>query len=484
MSSITTGFVKNNNRLTWKEFMRMLMVLAVPIAMQNLLSTTASMVDTIMIGSEGEGAVAAVGVCSQIGSLLFNSYWGFVSCSLLFMSQYWGARDFRGMNKAFGITFLCAGIFGILFGMVTILAPEWILGIYTDKQDIIRMAAPYMRIVGWAYPLQVFATIVTALLKSTERVKVPLVCSVISLIVNFCINFVLIYGRFGAPKMGIAGAAIGTLVSGFVNIVLLLIYLMRCKQEIGFRIRETVSINLDFVKTYSSKAFPIVCNELLYGVGQMIINIVMGHQGDSAIAAMAAFRVCEGFVYAFFGGLANASSVAVGNETGAGNLDRAHSYAKRAAIVCPVITFLIVLTMLILHRPIFSLFGLGSTAMMYTKYMLIIYLFFGAIRTCCYIQNECFRAGGEAIVGTVMEIGGLMLVTVPVTWIAGMVLHLPYLIVFSFVYTDELIRFFVLTPYLVKGRWIKPMTGPGRAALEEFRERIGRKRCRAKKNNN
>ena len=99
MGSAATGFVKNNKKVTWKEFARMLAVLAVPIAMQNLLATTASMVDTIMIGSEGEIAVAAVGVCAQIGSLLFSTYWGFVSCSLLFMSQYWGAKDPEGMNR-------------------------------------------------------------------------------------------------------------------------------------------------------------------------------------------------------------------------------------------------------------------------------------------------------------------------------------------------------------------------------------------------
>ena len=197
MGSAATGFVKNNKKVTWKEFARMLAVLAVPIAMQNLLATTASMVDTIMIGSEGEIAVAAVGVCAQIGSLLFSTYWGFVSCSLLFMSQYWGAKDPEGMNKAFGLAIICAGIFGIAFAVVTVVAPGWILGIYTDKVEIIALAKPYMRIVGWSYPLQVFAAIITALLKSTERVKVPLVCSVISLLLNFCINFVLIYGKFG-----------------------------------------------------------------------------------------------------------------------------------------------------------------------------------------------------------------------------------------------------------------------------------------------
>lgn len=474
MSSIR--FEKNDRKLTWKEFARMLMVLAVPIAIQNLLTTTASMVDTIMIGSEGELAVAAVGVCSQISSLLFNMYWGFVSCSLLFMSQYWGAKDADGMNRAFGLTVISAGVFGLAFGAINVISPGWILGIYTDKTAIIELAKPYMRIVGFAYPMQVMAVVVTALLKSTERVKVPLICSIISLLTNFCINYILIYGRFGAPKMGVAGAAIGTLVSGIVNIVLLVLYLVKTRGEIHFSVRKAFDIDRGFVKSYASKAFPIVCNEILCGVGQMLINVVMGHQSDSAIAAMAAFRVCEGFVYAFFGGLSNASSVAVGNEVGAGNLDRGLSYAKRSALVCPLITFTIVLIMFVLNRPLLGLFSLGSQAMLYGKYMLLIYMFFGAVRTCCYIQNECFRAGGEAVVGTVLEVCGLMFFSVPATWIAGMVLHLPFLFVFAFVYTDELLRFVILTPYLIKGRWIKPMTGPGREALSDFRSAHGIKK--------
>ena len=135
MGSATMGFVKNNKKVTWKEFARMLAVLAVPIALQNLLTTTASMVDTIMIGSEGEIAVAAVGVCAQIGSFLFSTYWGFVGCSLLFMSQYWGAKDSDGMNKAFGLAIISAGVLGIIFAAVTIAVPGWILGIYTDKRS-------------------------------------------------------------------------------------------------------------------------------------------------------------------------------------------------------------------------------------------------------------------------------------------------------------------------------------------------------------
>lgn len=460
----------SDEKITWSSFLKLMMAIAFPVALQNLLSTTAGMVDTIMIGSMGELAVAAVGICSQISSLFFSCYWGFAGGAMLFFAQYWGARNERGINQTFGVTFIFMTIVGTLFSVTAITNPEFMLGIYTDKQNIIRMGAPYIRIVGWAYPLQVFAVLVSFFMRATERVKAPLFCSVVSLVVNFVLNWVLIYGRFGAPKMGVAGAAVGTLASGVVNLLLLVIFLLVSRCEVRLRLREMFGFQKEFLGAYLSKCLPILANEMLYGVGQMIINIVIGHQDESAIAAMAAFRVCEGFVYAFFGGLSNAASVVIGKEVGAGHLPKAYNYGRKSSLFCPMVTFGVVGIITLFNRPILGLFGLGGIAMEYGKYMLLIYLVFGSIRTCNYIMNESYRAGGEAVFGTVLEVGCLFAISVPATWISGMVLNLPFLAVFAFVYTDEIIRLLVESRYTASGRWIKPVTEQGVRALPEFRE--------------
>lgn len=457
-----------------KSFLYVMLTIAFPIALQNLLTTTASMVDTIMIGSLGEQNVAAVGICSQISSLFFSCYWGFASASILFFSQYWGAKDEKGINRTFGITFICISIVGFAFALLCIINPQFLLGVYTDKQTIIDIGTPYIRIVGYAYPLQVFAVLISFLLRSTERVKAPLVCSIVGLIVNFCLNYILIYGRFGAPKMGAAGAAVGTLASAIVNLLLLFIYLMKSNCSVRIRLSQMFGFHGGFIRVYLSNAFPILCNEIFYGVGQMLINIVIGHQNEPAIAAMAAFRVCEGFVYAFFGGLSNATSVVIGQSVGSGDHIGAYRFMKRSAIFCPAVTFGIVLVCALLHEPLFGLFGLGTQAMWYGTYMLYIYLFFGAVRTCNYIMNEGYRAAGETRFGTIVEICGLFLVSVPATWISGMVLHLPFLVVFSFVYTDELVRLVIELIYTRSGKWVKPVTEAGRKTLPEFQKMISR----------
>ncbi len=450
--------------------------IALPIAFQNFLSTTASMVDTIMIGSQGELSVAAVGICSQISSLFFSCYFGFAGGALLFFSQYWGERNEKGINKTFGLSFLCMLAVSLAFSVVAVAKPAFLLGIYTDKENIIRIGTPYIRIVGFAYPLQVIAALISFLMRSTERVRPPLFSSIAGLITNFILNWILIYGRFGMPKMGAAGAAVGTLVSGIVNLFILCMFLARDNRTVALRLRDMFSFGGGFLKTYLSKCFPILCNELFYGIGQMLINIVIGHQSESAIAAMAAFRVIEGFVFAFFGGLADASSVVVGKEVGAGHHRRGYQYMKGFAMLCPAVTFCICLIGLMLNGPLLRLFGLGSEAMFYGKYMILIYLAAGTVRTCNYIMNSCYRAGGEAVFGTVLEIACLFSVSVPATWIAGMVLHLPFLAVFSFLYTDELIRLVFELWYTKSGKWIKPVTEAGKAALPEFQKEMKERR--------
>ncbi len=456
----------------WNVFFQAVLTIALPIALQNLLSTTASMVDTIMIGSQGELSVAAVGICSQISSLFFSSYFGFAGGSLLFFAQYWGAGDEKGINRTFGLSMVCMLMVAFLYGGVAVLNPGFLLRIYTDKENIVRIGMPYIQIVGFAYPLQVLAMIISFLMRSTERVRAPLICSALALVTNFCLNWVLIYGRFGFSQMGAAGAAVGTLFSGIVNVAGLLIFLLRGKSTVRLRLREMFYWGDGFIQVYLSKCVPIICNELLYGVGQMLMNVVIGRQSEAAIAAMAAFRVLEGFVFAFFGGLADASSVVVGKEVGAGRLMRGYQYTKGFAMLCPMITFCICLVGLIFNRPLLSLFGLGEEALFYGKYMLLIYLAAGTIRTCNYIMNSCYRAGGEAVFGTVLEVSCLFLISVPATWIAGMVLHLPFLAVFAFLYTDELIRLVFELWYTRTGKWIKPVTPEGKAGVEEFRREL------------
>jgi len=434
------------------------------------------MVDTVMIGTEGELAVAAVGVCALFSMLLFSAYFGFCNGGMIFFAQYWGAKDENGICRAYGLTLLCMMAMGFVFGGLAILAPETIIGIYTDKENIRQAGIPYLRIVGWCYPLQTLAMAMGCLLRSVEKVKIPLFASIASLITNTFFNWVLIFGKLGFPRLGVRGAAIATIIAQLVHVLALYIYCFLDKHSFITRIRDHYKWSRAFVREYFAKIIFVVVNEVLYGAGFLFLNIIIGRQVEAGIAAMAVFRVLEGFIFAFFGGLANASSVMVGKRIGAGEHLEGYADARRFVLICPLVTLAIWSIILCLRSPVLHAFGLGDEAFRYAEGMMFIYLITGALRTCNYINNNIFRAGGASIFGAVIEIAGLYLISVPAAAIAGFIFHWPFLAVFFMLFLDEFIRIGIFIWYMNSGRWVKPVTQIGREKLSEFRINFIRKR--------
>ena len=267
---------ENGSRFRWGAFLKNLAAIAVPIAVQNLLTTTASMVDTMMVAPLGELSVGALGLCAQFSSLMFSGYWGFVGGGMLFISQYWGAGDDDGIERSYGMTWMCMMAVAVVFGSLAIFAPASVMRLYTDKTAIQKIGASYLHIVGFAYVMQVFSMAMSCLLRATERVRIPMIASVVSVAVNLGLNWVFIYGHFGVPAMGIRGAALATVCAAAVNV--LTIYLLAWKSGYPylFRVRGHFRWSRAHLKNFFVKCVPILCNEILVGIGNMVINVTLG----------------------------------------------------------------------------------------------------------------------------------------------------------------------------------------------------------------
>ena len=279
--------MKTKTRFAWKQFLKNLAIIAIPVALQNMLTTTGSMIDTMMIAPLGETTVGAVGLCAQFSSLMFAGYWGFFGGGMLFFSQYWGAQDDDGIDHSYGLTLTCMMIVGLTFGAFAIFAPETVMKLYTDKENIQVIGAEYLCIIGFGYPVQVFSMAMSALLRSTERVRIPLFASIASVASNIFLNWVFIYGKFGLPEMGVRGAALATSLAAVINVLVILILARAQKYPYLFHFKKHFRWNKKQVKIYFVKCFPIICNEVLIGVGNMVINVVLGRQSEQAIAAIA-----------------------------------------------------------------------------------------------------------------------------------------------------------------------------------------------------
>ncbi|MBQ4193207.1 MAG: MATE family efflux transporter [Clostridia bacterium] len=457
------------NSFAWGDFLRRIAVIAVPVAMQNLLTTTGSMVDTMMIASLGQTEVGAVGLCAQFSSLMFSGYWGFVGGGMLFFSQYWGARDHDGINRSYGLTLACMMTVGILFGSFAVFFPESVMRLYTDKTAIQEIGIEYLRIVGFSYPLLVFSMAMACLLRCTERVRIPLYGSVAAVVTNIFLNWVLIFGHLGVPKMGVRGAALATVIAQAVSILTVILLAKRNGHPYLLAVRRHFRWDRALISMYLKKCFPIILNEVLIGVGNMVINVVLGRQPEEAIAALAVFRTLEGLVIGFFAGFSNASSVLVGTKVGAGDPDTAYARAWRLVWLCQGFIGMICVLLVLLHTPILSLMGMEGESFRIAFGFLCVYAVAAFIRMGNWVQNDTFRAAGDATYGTVMEIVFMWAMLIPAVWVTGMVWHWSAIPVFICCYMDEPIRYVLMQIHLFRGKWIRPVTPEGRAAMEGWK---------------
>ena len=455
----------NARKFDWWDFLKKVAVIAVPVALQNLLTTTGSMVDTMMISSLGKTEVGAVGLCAQFSSLMFSCYWGFVGGGMLFFSQYWGAKDDDGINRSYGLTLACMMTVGLIFGTLALFFPETVMRLYTDKEPIQKIGVEYLRIVGFSYPLMVFTMAMASLLRCTERVTIPMYGSFAAVGVNIFLNWVLIFGHLGLPAMGVRGAALATVIAQSVSAGVVALLALRNRHPYLFAVRRHFRWTAELVRSYFRKCFPILMNEILIGVGNMVINVVLGRQPEEAIAALAVFRTLEGLIIGFFAGFSNAASILVGKEVGAGNIDVAYRRAWRLVYMCQAFIGCVGVLLVLLHSPILNMMGMSGDSFSIAFCMIAIFAVVAFIRMGNWTQNDTFRSAGDATFGTVLEIVFMWALLIPSVWLTGMVWNLPTLVVFACCYIDEPIRYVMMQVHLFRGKWIKPVTPEGTRAM-------------------
>lgn len=460
-------------RHTLRSRLREIAVIAIPVACQNLLSTTGSMVDTIMLATLGETTVSAVGMCSQFSSLFVFCYWGFVAGGTMFVTQYWGAGDQDGIRRSYGLSLCMLMSVGLLFGVLALGFPELVMGVYTDKPEIREIGIRYLRVVGFSFPMQGLIMALSMLLRSIERVRIPLVGGVVAVLSNCFFNYMLIFGKFGAPALGAVGAAVGTVVSSCLNLTVMVIAVLVFRIPFALELHRCFRWSRAFVREYFRRSSLIICNECGMGLGNTLVNVVLGRQSAPAIAAVAIFRTIESMVWAFFTGFSSAGSILVGKEVGAGEHETAQEKTAFIVYLTSICIVLICLGMLAIHVPLFTLLGLSGESFAICRTFWCIYCVAAFFRLGNWQHNDCFRSGGDALFGTVLEMSTMYLLMLPSVYLAHFVFHAPFFTIVLLMYCDEPLRYFFMQRHLYSRKWIQPVSDKGLATIGAFREKYG-----------
>ena len=267
-------------------FWHMILPLALPITLQNLLTSSFQIVDTLMVGQLGDTVIASVGVAGQIAFFINILFYGITAGGSVFIAQFWGARDRRSIRQIYGLMLaLTLPVAGIFILGCSFAAPR-LISLFTDEAELIETGARYLRIACWSYLGVGLNQVFAVLLRSTEEVRLPMLTGIVSVQLNAAANYVLIFGKLGLPAMCVEGAAWATVVSAVVGPVLLFGFSMIRRNMLRASIREMYSFNAAFAGRYFRRALPVLCNEGLWSLGILSYNAVYGRMGADNYAAL------------------------------------------------------------------------------------------------------------------------------------------------------------------------------------------------------
>lgn len=443
-----------------REFLASALKLAIPIMLQNLLTTSFSLVDTLMIGWLGEEALAAVGFGAAWNNLVNVFFFGLASGAGIFFAQFWGARDRAGIHRALGLSISGTLIIALLATLVTGLAPRFLMTLFTDDPAAAALGADYLRVVAFTYPALGASLLVGTLLRCTEQVKLPLLGAAAGVAVNVFFNYVLIFGHFGAPALGITGAAIASLISAWVNLAVILIGCRLGRNIVVAPLSALFSFDRSFARYYVKVCSPALANEILWGLGVTVLSMIYGHIGTTEFAALTAFRTIDNFVTVLFISISGAATTLVGKRVGAGEYDLAYEEARTLSVWTPFVSLFFSAVVILLRAPIISIFQLDPEPHALAMSLMLLAAAELPIRYIPFVQIVgIFRAAGDAKIGMLLDLLGVWIISVPVAAICGLVLHWPFLLVYGLVvFADGGVKSIFCIRRFRSRKWIRPVT--------------------------
>ena len=430
--------------------------LALPMAFQQFMTALVGACDAIMLGKLSQDAMSAVSLATQI-TFVFNLFMtALMTGENMFVAQYYGKGDYKGISRIFGlVTKICTGI-AVIFLIGTFFFPKQIMGILTNEQELITLGSEYLRVIGISYIFSAVAQTFLTIMKNCNAVNVSTLINSVMVVLNIILNAIFIFGLFGCPEMGIKGAALATVLATAVQVIWSIGYVICKIKSVKFslnRCDKTISGH------FWQKTFPVLVNNLAWGVGFSMYSVIMGHLGTDAVAANGIANISKNLTVCFCMGLGNAGSIIVGNRLGANRLEEAKEAGgtlTRTAIIAGIASGII---LTLLSPLITRIVDLTPTARGYLQKMLLICSYYIAGKSVnCMTIGGIFAAGGDSKFGMLCDSITLWCITVPLGCICAFILKLPVMVVYFVLNLDEVIKLPVVYKHYKKYKWIKNLT--------------------------
>ena len=444
-----------------KAFYRSFLILTVSIALQNLLTYSVNMMDTIMLGRYSQNAMSGVSLCNQIQFLLQMLVVGAGEGAIVMGSQYWGQKKLEPIPHIIGVALRFGGALAVLLFALVLVFPSQLLNLLSNDQAVIAEGLKYFQIICFTYVIFTMTNILVASLRSIGIVKIGYIISASTLCINVCLNYLLIYGHAGFPELGVRGAALATLVSRCVELLIVIYYLKFKEHELNLTLKKLIYIDKSYIQDYLHVSFPVLVNQALWGVAQMVQTGILGNlDGDVTAAnaiAVQVYQVLSVMAY----GAASASGIVVGRTIGEGRKENLPPLVKTLQMIFITIGICSGLLIFSLRSPILRIFGSTLTERAHSlalQFLLILSITTVGTAYQMACDNGILRGGGDTSFSAKMNLISMWLIIVPFSAMAAFWWNCPPIVVFFLLKWDQLYKIIPVVIRLRSWKWVKKVT--------------------------
>lgn len=458
--------MKKNYLRRERGFYKRLFLLALPLILQNLITTSLGFVDTFMVGLLGNNELSAVTAANSPIFLVQVIIFGLMSGLTILVSQFWGKGDLRSINRVMGVAAYAGVTIAALAALLLFFFPRQVLFLVTDNRLLIELGAPYLRIVGISYIFNAISSVYVSMQRSAENPLFGMLVFAASMLLNTFLNYCLIFGKLGAPALGITGAAAATLTSRVVEFLIVAVYALRSRRvplmpDCLFRPGRAI------LHAFAKYASPVLLNETLWGLGTTMMTVILGHMATSAdmLSAYAIMGNIDKFTTVSCFGLAGAAAVILGKRIGeGGSKDDVYDLSWCLLLVSLLLGGALAAVMAVVLPTVFipylyPLFSLTETATEAAVSMCIVYLIFLPLKSFDITNiTGVLRAGGDVKMATIIDLCPLWLTAVPLTALTGLVLDAPVIFVCLGIYAENICKMPWGVHRLRSRKWINDVT--------------------------
>ncbi len=443
-----------------REFYRTLFHMLVVVALQNVVAYSVNMADNIMLGSYDQVALSGAATVNQVYFMVQQFAISIGNGLVVLASQYWGKRQVAPIRTLTGISLKLGIIIGGCILVICGFFPDLLLRLFTNSPEIIAEGKVYLLLVMWSFFLFMISNILMSALRAVEIVNISFYISIVSLVVNVSINYVLIFGKLGFPEMGIRGAAIGTLIARSVELIIVLIYLARVDTRLnlfsgGGVWRYDRELKRDFTKVY----IPIMCAQVLWGVSVPMQTAILGHLSADAIAANSVATTFYQYLKVVVQAMSAVSAVLIGKSIGEGNIARVRSDGRTLAVIDVIIGTGLGMALIALRNPLLSLYNLNDEAtLLALRLILVMGFVMIGMSYQMPVSMGIIQGGGDTKFTMKMNLISTWCIVMPLSFMAAFWWKFPVVLVVIVIQSDQIFKCLPVFVHFRKYTWMKKLT--------------------------